>query len=1066
MERQPTRHRTSNVVILVACLTGLAGALQPTRPCAAEGSRWVLEEIRIVPPNGSLEWKLRHESHSAKVTPASIQHSWTRSDWEITDSGQVQRTHRCDFLFRFDVPETLTPGDNAEIRATIEGKLTGETLPTMLYYHDTVGWRLRQTDPERMVRAVQGFQNGMSFQASGPVSEPIHRSDSLKFLPPEAESGKLIIEARIRTRLINPLEKVAGINWIYGVGVGAGVERLTLTHYPPLDHFQAGTGLRYEPAGDIVATLEDGQGKPIEGKLVVFYVDPEAPATNEPGKNFHAVIPLHQTSMKPPVHIEDQPPQRKYLGWSWTDSKGEARINTIRSNLIDGRLFADELVYQTFNFEGRGKVSATVSAAVYDRQTQSLARESSVEVAFTAMAKLLKIHGKGRPDDQPRYADCPGRVRLKRLIALPRIEEWKVIDEGCLLMPGDILDIDGNAAVEVAWVTGDRVTAKVPGTVTFSDTDPIQIPHARTILLSSAYDSGFRTTGEKIKAALFGFGGEKGVKWLIESIPVLGKAATIGSDVYQAIEKEVRDVDFSKIGITTKIRVRSRVIVDNTGDKVKIYTVEGRPEVKTEAGRVTLDSMKMVGVADDGSLTPVRNFEAASVERDFYEAPPYISRPTARSSNAVSSAEAGGKSASQPSFDIPSLTANVVAFRFFEGPSKAPPGDKRRFARTFDAPSTRYIYWHMKLEYPKRKTRTEFDVEAVWYDPDGTVFGRYPHHCRMEEGWSASYYTRGRGPTKGGTWKPGVYRAEVYLNGDVIAAGSFRITSGRGGEKGGAGKEDVPVLAFSVWPPEHKLNVALSRLNRAIAEADGERRTGYTRARQSVEAARDQYLRYRGPEGPLFLGSTDPADCPYGLMKVLRICAEDLEQTQANWMIAPRPPGMTKAAVQAESDAIEAAVRAMEEAVRKVAAHRGWVTHEGPDGVVVRAPGSFMRSETDNWPLVLEAKDIRGQLEKAVLGKWREKSHDVSERELHERAIAGERKQHSTFRGLQSWQHWPGIPGHWFSYRYDWEGQECKALIYQRSLGTRRWELRYVTLSASFDIEECEEIVRSIDLQP
>ena len=406
--------------------------------------------------------------------------------------------------------------------------------------------------------------------------------------------------------------------------------------------------------------------------------------------------------------------------------------------------------------------------------------------------------------------------------------------------------------------------------------------------------------------------------------------------------------------------------------------------------------------------------------------------------------------------DIPSLNADIVKFGFFESDRRPPPVGERTFQQTFDTNSTRFVFWHLELEYPALRADTDIEFEAVWYMPDGREMNRQHIHFQRKAGWTRSYYAHGWGSTDGDSYKVlGDYRVELVMDGEVIASGQFTITDGA--------KQKKPVFDFTLWPMEHKLNVALSRLDRAIRDSCDERqRAGYSRARAFVAQAKGDYLRYRNAEGPLFRGSTDPADCPHGMMKVLRVCEDAVKQIRGGWQISPHSPEMTAAAVQQATSAIEAAEKAMIQAVREVETHRGWITHQGPKGVVIQSPPQFKKFESDNWPLSLRVQNAKGNLDRIVLVTWRAKPRDISEMAFQEKAIAKEKSEHPDFHDLESWQHWSGVSGHWFSYRYTWEGQEIKALIYQNAFGPLPWQLRYVGKVTSFDIEECEEIVRSL----
>lgn len=528
----------------------------------------------------------------------------------------------------------------------------------------------------------------------------------------------------------------------------------------------------------------------------------------------------------------------------------------------------------------------------------------------------------------------------------------------------------------------------------------------------------------------------KGIDWLILKAGV--GASYVNSPVFMVFDLSAGGTLYEDL---VYVNLNSSVYIRSGAGQVEVFTFEGSPEVlaPSNSAPIALKPGQMVAVKP-GSMSAPRAFEPRELSRggegerkEQYD--PRMQKPQAH---------------------IPQLNADVVSFQFFEGGVTPPPYEKRRFQQTFDAKSSRYITWQLELKYPQRKAREDFIIETVYYRQDGSVRNRMTTSCRLEAGWMQSYYESGWGTEEGGSWEPGVYRVELLLDGTVIATGQFAVT--------GEETQVQRTYDFSVWPLEEKLNVALQRLDQAIRNSQSaEQRNGYSRGRDLVDLSKREYPRYRGSEGPLFSGSTDPADCPHGLMKVLRICHEDVLQSRASWQRSPRSPDMTEAAFKNASDAIRAAEEAMAQAVQAVIDLRGWRTHTGQNGAAVQAPPAFEVFKPENWPLALRVLNASGQVERSVLITWHAKPENLSEREFQDQAIATHKREHPDLRDLELWQQWPGIAGNWFSYRYSWEGQEIKALVYQNPWGPLPWELRYMAPPAKFDIEECEEIIRSLE---
>lgn len=498
------------------------------------------------------------------------------------------------------------------------------------------------------------------------------------------------------------------------------------------------------------------------------------------------------------------------------------------------------------------------------------------------------------------------------------------------------------------------------------------------------------------------------------------------------------------------LNLNSKVFVSTADGQLKIFTFEGSPEIldPKRGTKVTVKPGQMVTVKPGAVSTP-RTFTTEDLVA------------TRKPIQAVTTKQVDHSKKRQGK-DIPKLNADIVKFEFFESADPVASLKERTFTRSFDAKTARLIYWHLELDYPKRNSNTTFDLETVWYSPDGSEYGRWTRKFRMEAGWSGSYYSSGWGANNPGTWKPGNYRAAVFLDGQVIAEGSFTVMGSAGREQVKQ-KQKKPVYDFSQWPLEYKLDVAVSLLETEVRNAANKTaRDGYTAARELVDRARREYDRYKGPQDTIYNGSTDPTDCPHGTIKVMRICAEDLLQSQAAWDRSPRSPALTETQVREATEAIRNAEEAMRAAVREVLLYRGWQGHAGRDGLYMEAPPEYERFQNGDWPLSLRVTGPTGKIQRLVMLTWHGKPDGVSAYDFQQQRIDSLRSQLPDFRDLVEWQAWPGVPGHWFTYTYDWEGQRLEAIVYQNPFGPLPWELRVLSADRPLDMAVCEEMVRSL----
>jgi len=600
------------VSIVVAGLVPLV--VQPRPAAAAETGYWEL----LLPPKISPPLDRKVDFGGDGIDYYSGEVKETSMTIKVRSSYPTKPDSNESYEFTFDKPPAvLVPGQSYPI--TVNGRASAGARNIQFYYKDS----------SQVVNLYVGQNSGLTF------------SKTVQTIGPTTIGWNVIPTTAISFTADIGYE-VQKISWLYALRKGTAPAQppaappapppapapaqsppvplaLTLKYYPPFESFVSTTRAEIGPVTNppigLVATLQGGAGQEI-----IFYIDPETPGPNEPGKNLNEVLNI-EPNMRPHV-IKNEPKGRKYLPWTdKTDAKGEVNANLYF--WIDRRKFASELLAQSRKFQENGRVSGTVWAGVYNQETQLLEPLASAPVEFTALALITSISGKGQPDDVERFKDYPGRVRVTRPLSFPILNNWPV-PEGFPLMPGDIVSIDGNAAVEIVWATLERIRAEVRGEIELEDTT-VEVKHARVVMLSSAYDSGFPTTLEQTDARLFGFGVGKGIDLLVESIPYVGTLLKEGGELVAELQNNVDyknlgklEDDFSKMKATTRIRLRSKLLVDNTGNGAKIYNIEGSPDIKTAAGgEVTLTNGKMVTVSDDGQLSSPQTFDVKAIEDKF-----------------------------------------------------------------------------------------------------------------------------------------------------------------------------------------------------------------------------------------------------------------------------------------------------------------------------------------------------------------------------------------------------------------------------------------------------------------
>jgi hypothetical protein len=131
--------------------------------------------------------------------------------------------------------------------------------------------------------------------------------------------------------------------------------------------------------------------------------------------------------------------------------------------------------------------------------------------------------------------------------------------------------------------------------------------------------------------------------------------------------------------------------------------------------------------------------------------------------------------AENPTGYIPSFKARVTALWFFEGSATAPPLKERSYDIRFGTSEARFIFWELNLEHPAPGRQVNLAVEAFWYRPDGNLLRKQLLKTTIEPNWTWSYQTYGFGWDEPGHWEVGSYHVDLYVEGNMIASGSFEI---------------------------------------------------------------------------------------------------------------------------------------------------------------------------------------------------------------------------------------------------------------------------------------------------
>jgi hypothetical protein len=124
---------------------------------------------------------------------------------------------------------------------------------------------------------------------------------------------------------------------------------------------------------------------------------------------------------------------------------------------------------------------------------------------------------------------------------------------------------------------------------------------------------------------------------------------------------------------------------------------------------------------------------------------------------------------------IPSLDARVTKLAFF-GSSAADIGPLKNptYKSRFEHAATTRVHPEIYLEYPPPGKKIFFTM-TVHIRENARTFRIVEYDTRIEPDWTSSHHSVGIGVLGPGNWRAGTYEADVYVNGEKIAMGSFEV---------------------------------------------------------------------------------------------------------------------------------------------------------------------------------------------------------------------------------------------------------------------------------------------------
>lgn len=130
----------------------------------------------------------------------------------------------------------------------------------------------------------------------------------------------------------------------------------------------------------------------------------------------------------------------------------------------------------------------------------------------------------------------------------------------------------------------------------------------------------------------------------------------------------------------------------------------------------------------------------------------------------------------EPDGVIPGINAKVTHLKFFEAGRDIPPLEERKYTNEFVDQKPFWVYWEIKLMYPRANRKIVLPLDSVFYDPQGKIVRIYQRKHEIQPGWTNSLQVLGScGKKFRWAWSRGEYRVEVYYGDKEIARRTFTI---------------------------------------------------------------------------------------------------------------------------------------------------------------------------------------------------------------------------------------------------------------------------------------------------
>jgi hypothetical protein len=124
---------------------------------------------------------------------------------------------------------------------------------------------------------------------------------------------------------------------------------------------------------------------------------------------------------------------------------------------------------------------------------------------------------------------------------------------------------------------------------------------------------------------------------------------------------------------------------------------------------------------------------------------------------------------------IPQIHAQIRSLNFYSSLINGDTKGEHHYSTQFDKNQTGYIYWTIAVKYPAPSQSVDVPLHYLWYRPDGGIFDDETITLKVDSGYTDYIESVWSGWKEPGHWLSGLYRLEIYSEGNLVATGSFEI---------------------------------------------------------------------------------------------------------------------------------------------------------------------------------------------------------------------------------------------------------------------------------------------------